>query len=723
MSGSSFNSLPEDVLLQVNRVCNQFEAACQAAPDQTPRIEDWLSEVDPQFQPSALEELLPVEIAYRQQSGDACDLDELRQRFPETDSAWLREQLGGATIRLSGSSESAIDALTRPPAQSDDESDMPERIGDYDLQCVIGRGGMGAVYRAVHRRMDRTVALKVLRPEISRDPVLKQRFEREVRAAAKLSHPNIVAAYDAREEDGLYCLITEFIDGDDLNAMVRRDGPLPVAEAIDVILQAARGLEYAHARGIIHRDIKPANLLCDSDGMVRILDMGLARIASDSSDLEATDLTSTGMVMGTAAYMSPEQARNTKNADARSDIYSLGCTLFFLLTGRPAYNGETVVDTIFAHASDPIPSLGNSADQPISPALDQLFRRMVAKRADDRFASMTEVVAALNSLLAGDASISTETSDNLQSIAGKPTSTTGSDATGSDATIPIGGTSGGEITPLEDARINASRPVASPLASPEPAARKARLAVLGAGLLAAAAAGVIAWPLLPSPGSAGWPDSEKTDGDVASPGFSLKFDGQSSYVEVPTLIPNPTKPVTLEVICAIDQFRTSNMISWLGPDWMALFVTDDGRFGVGRLDGTVPRLIRTQIRAQTGRNYHVAGQWDGSELSLFIDGQPAETRPMGFDLPVTDGGLYIGGVRPDRLPGDQNDRFFNGRIDAVRISYDTVYFEPFAAPVQLEVRPETLVLYQFDEGSGMTTANSVATEHAGTLNNAQWQAN
>jgi len=693
MSGSSFDSLPEHVLLQVNRLCNQFEAACQAAPEQIPRLEEWLSEVDAQFRASGIEELLPVEIAYRQQSGDACDLDELRQRFPDTDPAWLREQLGGATVVLDGSDESAISTEAHPAAPSNATSSMPERIGDYDLLDAIGQGGMGAVYRAVHRRMDRTVALKVLRPEISRDPVLKQRFEREVRAAAKLSHPNIVAAYDAREEDGLYCLITEFIDGDDLNAMVRRDGTLPVPETLDVILQAARGLEYAHARGIIHRDIKPANLLCDCDGTVKILDMGLARIATDGADVESTDLTSTGMVMGTAAYMSPEQARNTKNADARSDIYSLGCTLFFLLTGRPTYSGETVVDTIFAHASDPIPSLTNSADQTIPPAVEQLFRRMVAKQADDRFASMTEVIAALEALLSGDAPPAAELSpDPPPSIALSPEI--------DDSTTEVVAAS-----PVSDVRTSRLKP--------------AKFVV---GMIVVVAA-VLAWPLFSSPKNKSQQSRDLPGTGDASRGFSLKFDGQSSYVAVPTLIPDPTKPVTLEVICEIDEFRTSNMISWLGPDWMALFLMDDGRFGVGRLNGAQPRLIRAETRASTGRTYHVAGQWDGSELSLYIDGEKAATQTMRFELPVTDGGLHIGGVRPDLLPGDQNDRFFNGRIDAVRISYDTLYAEPFPVPARLEAGPETLVLYQFDEGSGTTTANSVSPEHSGTLTNTQWQGN
>lgn len=708
MSGSSFDSLPEDVLLQINQLCNRFEAACQESPGQTPRIDDWLADVDSEFRPAAIEELLPVEIAYRRQSGDACDLEELRQRFSDTDPAWLRGLLGGATVVLGSRDETPLTTVARPGDEPNGATEVPDRIGDYDLQELIGQGGMGAVYRAVHRRMGRIVALKVLRPDISRDPTLIQRFEREVRAAAKLSHPNIVTAYDAREEAGLYCLITEFIDGDDLSAMIRRDGPLPVEEAIEVILQAARGLEYAHAHGIIHRDIKPANLLCDSDGTVRILDMGLARIAADDGDAEATDLTSTGMVMGTAAYMSPEQARNTRNADARSDIYSLGCTLFFLLTGRPTYSGETVVDTIFAHASDPIPSLSDSAAQPIPAELDQVFRRMVAKQADDRFASMPEVIAALVCLQSGaTASSASEAATPQASITSEPVKND------SDATTVTAPTS-------RNAFDDDAQPATG---STETGRTRVRNAATAAGLLLLSVIAVIAWPLLSTPETEEQRQSESTGAGDSQNGYSLLFDGRSSYVAVPTLTPDPTRPVTLEVICEVEEFRVSNMISWLGPDWMALFVTDNGHFGVGRLVGGKSRLIRSQTRAESGQTYHVAGMWDGRELSLFINGNKADVQTMGFDLPETSGGLYIGGVRPDLLPDDQNNRFFSGRIDAVRISYDVLYRDPLTVPARFDAEPNTLVLYQFDEGSGTTVSNTVSDEHVGTVTNAQWQTN
>ncbi len=190
--------------------------------------------------------------------------------------------------------------------------------------------------------MERLVALKTLAPVMTRDPQAVKRFHREVKAAAKLTHANIVTAYDADEARGLQMLVMEYVDGTDLSVRVKKDGALPLKEAVDCVLQAARGLEFAHSKGVVHRDIKPANLLQDKAGVVKVLDMGLARIGEFDESASA-GLTSTGTIMGTAEFMAPEQALDTRTAGAPADIYSLGCTLYYLLTGKAPFTGDTVM--------------------------------------------------------------------------------------------------------------------------------------------------------------------------------------------------------------------------------------------------------------------------------------------------------------------------------------------------------------------------------------------
>ena len=273
-------------------------------------------------------------------------------------------------------------------------------LGNYLLLDKIGAGGMGQVFKARHRRMDRIVALKVLPANLMQDQATIARFEREVKAAARISHANIVAAHDADQAEDVHFLVMEYVEGSDLSALVKKAGPLSVSLAIDCILQAARGLEAAHAEGIVHRDIKPANLLLDKKGTIKILDMGLARIHDDV--VQQAELTATGAVMGTVDYMAPEQALDTKTADARADIYSLGCTLHYLLTGRATYLGDTLTSRLLAHQGQPIPDL-RAVRPDAGEELDAIFRKMVAKKIGDRYQAMSELLADLERLDANSA--------------------------------------------------------------------------------------------------------------------------------------------------------------------------------------------------------------------------------------------------------------------------------------------------------------------------------
>lgn len=256
----------------------------------------------------------------------------------------------------------------------------------YRIVGLIGQGGMGAVYQAEHRTMDRPVALKVIRPNLMRHQATVQRFKQEVRAAARLVHPHIVHSYDADQAGGQHFLVMEYIDGISLAELVRRRGPLPVNEACEYVRQAALGLQHAHEQGMVHRDIKPQNLMLQqTGGVVKILDFGLVRLQhtadiSTDNSVPTGNLTNVGAVMGTADYMAPEQASDAGSVDIRADIYSLGCTLHFLLTGRPPFAGSPLLDR---------------DQRDIPRGLAAILARMIAKNPAERFATPADVASVL----------------------------------------------------------------------------------------------------------------------------------------------------------------------------------------------------------------------------------------------------------------------------------------------------------------------------------------
>ncbi|MGZ0175031.1 MAG: serine/threonine protein kinase [Planctomycetales bacterium] len=273
-------------------------------------------------------------------------------------------------------------------------------FGEYVVLEKLGSGGMGQVFKARHRPTGKLVAVKVLSADAVKNRRLIERFKKEARAVARLKHPNIVRAYEAGKINRIRYLVMEYVEGENMLMRVKRKGPLPVDECIRSVLEAARGLDYAHQKGVIHRDIKPSNLLRDkSTARVKVLDMGLARI--DEPDEDEIRLTMPGQMLGTARFMSPEQVEDARKADVRSDVYSLGCTLYFLMRSKAPYSGETVAHTLMAHVSAPIPNLCKK--RPDTPAwLGDVFTKMLAKKARDRFQTMGELVQTIQHHLGED---------------------------------------------------------------------------------------------------------------------------------------------------------------------------------------------------------------------------------------------------------------------------------------------------------------------------------
>jgi len=388
---SGFEPIADDSLDAIDAACDRFQAALREGEPAT--IEQFVDTVPEDARRHLAPELVDIDIHFRRQQGEnptavgyLLRLPEYAEAINELFASHLRADVVGdkKTSGLSGSLHRGT------------------RLGTYEIIGFLGRGGMGTVYRARHTKLDRVVALKVLPPGLLSNADTIARFEGEVRALGSLDHPNVVRATDADDDDGYHYFAMDYVPGIDLSQLSQQVGPLPVADACELIRQAAEGLEYLFQRGIVHRDIKPANLMlcpglkehgdadctrqtvcCDEAPLVKILDLGLARLRQwrDEND----PITSTGQLLGTLDFMAPEQLDDSREVDIRADIYGLGATLYKLLTGKTPYVGGSHLHTLRALATESPPSVRShlpDLPEPLVAAVDRMLAREPAARFD-----------------------------------------------------------------------------------------------------------------------------------------------------------------------------------------------------------------------------------------------------------------------------------------------------------------------------------------------------
>jgi WD40 repeat protein/serine/threonine protein kinase len=436
------DDLSDEAVQRLDEACCRFEEDWRAG--RRPRLGDFLAGTEGSERLALLRELLRLEVDYRRRAGEGPARAEyetcfpeatavveevfalaagpaVRRPVPETVDEPRPEAPGQAAVTVS-SADTPAPPPVGPASAGDDRAEagaVPEGLVEhprYRLVRRLGGGGMGTVYEVEHRVMQRRVALKVIKHAYLESAGAVERFRREVRAAAQLSHPNIVTAFDAEQAGDTHFLVMEYVEGTTLGRLVGRVGPLPVAEACEYIRQAALGLQHAHERGMVHRDVKPDNLMLTPGGTVKVLDFGLASLTAEhdagepcqpdaitgaaglAAERGATadeGLSRSNAIMGTADYMAPEQAADAHTADRRADIYGLGCTLYHLLTGQVPYPAATMQLSIRAHRERPVPKVRRRRPD-VPEGLATVVARLLAKQPGDRYQTCGDVAAALS---------------------------------------------------------------------------------------------------------------------------------------------------------------------------------------------------------------------------------------------------------------------------------------------------------------------------------------
>ena len=722
------------------------------------------------------DEMIVHEYCTRCRWGDRPSHREYRQRFPDRGPS-LPEALSEADRKL---------------AAPEADPPLSGRLGRFEVVELLGRGGMGTVYKAKHTMLKRDVALKVLSKELTEDAEAVARFQREMEAVGRLDHPHLVRALDADVIENMHVLVMDFVEGHDLGGISQRIGQLPVAEACEVVRQAALGLQYAHEHGLIHRDIKPSNLMLSTSGeqraesgephrrevsvlrsrpsaSVRILDLGLAMLQKQTT--EGDELTKTGQLMGTLDYVAPEQTLDSRQVDARTDIYSLGCTLYRFLVGRAPFAGpeyDTVGKKIVAHvhaAALPV----QHWRQEVPDALAEIVHRMIAKDPADRYTAAVEVADALApfatgadlTVLLGPAAAALGPHTDLGAL---ETASCAS-ATSSDTDVKPE-----EIGSRSGQTLGEAAPQARTL--PSSAVRNSAVWKTAIGLLLMTIVGLAAWHIIihlkkdervttlrvpegsdDNIGKDGRKVEVWLDGDVAADplparqaqqlallpwaeseppppplpqsrssedNFALQYNGAWTFVWLPVTY-DGTHPITLEANVSPQwpQSEEQHVVGNAEDGGLGIVIkrTDQGLQWQAILrDGDDWLRVASDTAVRLRQEQHVAAVWDGNSVRLYIDGRlqlhrGAAASPNGNSpFPFLIGASPT--VKDNSLSAEHG---FTGRIDEVRISRIARYTGDFNPQRRFEPDEHTIALYHFDESAGSVAYDASGNDHHGRV--------
>lgn len=629
--------------------------------------------------------------------------------MPKPVNPWQTSELSASPSALSASDQTeAGPSNNRPPTPifgPPSEAGEVGTLGPYRIVKQLGEGGMGAVYAAIDTRLNRRLALKVMLPRFAADASAKERFLREARAAAQITHDNVVTVYEADERDGVPYIAMQFLEGYPLDQYLKKKGNPPLAQVLRIGREAAAGLAAAHKLGLVHRDIKPANLWLEApEGRVKVLDFGLAKPMDGE-----VELTKSGAIVGTPAYMSPEQARS-KKVDHRSDLFSLGAVLYRLCTGRLPFEGANTMAVLMALGTEEPPAVW-LVNPDLPQALGELIHRLLAKDPGQRVQTADELVKRIRK-------IEDELAIPTAKAVGAPAPTVEPMV----VTAPSGANPFADIDLTEHELKEANVPKRNPTPARKRSGDSAKWVLVGVAALVLVIGGVGAfWMTRENKPKNDPPDNTNTGGDgktttggtgtrTANP-FALEFSGEASVGMEPLPFEmDSSKPSTIEAYCMRAPSGHKDNGSW------PIYVEFAGLSAQGNVwdfwvrssqDGYQPshEVIAPAVdNAET----HVAGVFTGKELRLYINGKLAKSKDVTGITPRTVG-------KPVTL-----GQGYAGRLREVRISKVARYQNDFTPKPWFETDKDTVALYHCDEGQGTEVKDSSGNNHHGKIVGAKW---